>query len=359
MESKLRERRHRAEEQKRPDQPVVKGGLGGTSIRVLLVDDNAGERALVSHQLRTEIPNLQIVEAGDQPSFAAALERGAFDALVTDYHLGWTDGLRVLASVNERWPDVPVVMFTGTGNEEVAVEAMKAGVFDYVLKEPKSYPRLRAAIKAALEDRESKRKRTAAEIRYKELFDTVPVALFKCTPHGQILDANPAFSLLIGTRDRRELIGRKFSDLHPSAEDFRTWREKLERDGAVAFIEGHFKTSDGAIRSVEIHAKALRDPDTGQIYYEGSIEDVTARKQAEAERERLISELQSALGDVKMLKGLLPICASCKKIRDGKGHWNMLESYIENHSQAHFTHSFCPECAHRLYPEVFLDTPKI
>ncbi len=66
-------------------------------------------------------------------------------------------------------------------------------------------------------------------------------------------------------------------------------------------------------------------------------------------REALIDELKTALGQVKTLKGLLPICASCKKIRDDKGYWNQIESYITTHSEAEFSHGICPECARRLY----------
>jgi hypothetical protein len=109
---------------------------------------------------------------------------------------------------------------------------------------------------------------------------------------------------------------------------------------------------------VEIHAKALCDPETRQIYYEGSVEDISERKAVEREREELIEELRQALARVRSLAGLLPICSSCKKIRDAGGKWNMLESYIETHSLAHFTHSFCPDCARRLYPEIFDESLK-
>lgn len=80
-------------------------------------------------------------------------------------------------------------------------------------------------------------------------------------------------------------------------------------------------------------------------------EEIFERQRAQEEREHLIVELQEALGHVKTLSGLLPICASCKKIRDDKGYWNQIESYIRKHSSAEFTHSCCPECAKRLYPE--------
>ncbi len=80
-----------------------------------------------------------------------------------------------------------------------------------------------------------------------------------------------------------------------------------------------------------------------------AIEIALYKHQMKEKQEQLITELQSALGKVKTLHGLLPICASCKKIRDNKGYWNQLESYIQKHSKAVFTHSLCPECSERFY----------
>jgi len=74
-------------------------------------------------------------------------------------------------------------------------------------------------------------------------------------------------------------------------------------------------------------------------------------KRAEEERERLIRELQDALENIKTLRGLLPICSSCKKIRDDHGYWNQLETYIVAHTDAEFTHGLCPECIRKLYPD--------
>ncbi|NLI80729.1 MAG: PAS domain-containing protein [Deltaproteobacteria bacterium] len=81
------------------------------------------------------------------------------------------------------------------------------------------------------------------------------------------------------------------------------------------------------------------------------VRDITERKQAEKEREALIEELQDALAKVKTLSGLLPICASCKRIRDDNGYWQQIEAYIGEHSEAEFSHGICPECARRLYPD--------
>lgn len=91
--------------------------------------------------------------------------------------------------------------------------------------------------------------------------------------------------------------------------------------------------------------------------YEGrelriAIELALYKHQLDTERQHLIAELRKALSEVKRLSGLLPICASCKKIRDDRGYWNQVEAYIQKHSEAQFTHSVCPECAKKLYPNL-------
>ncbi|MBM3303431.1 MAG: hypothetical protein FJY85_26225, partial [Deltaproteobacteria bacterium] len=83
--------------------------------------------------------------------------------------------------------------------------------------------------------------------------------------------------------------------------------------------------------------------------------EIAERMRAEQEKESLISELQQALAKVKKLSGLLPICASCKNIRDDRGYWQQIESYIRDHSEADFSHGICPECARKLYPELFTE----
>jgi hypothetical protein len=74
------------------------------------------------------------------------------------------------------------------------------------------------------------------------------------------------------------------------------------------------------------------------------------RKRTEDERDALIAELKKTLAEVKTLKGIIPICTSCKKIRDDKGYWNQVEAYIRDHSDAEFTHGICQECVEKLYP---------
>jgi len=80
--------------------------------------------------------------------------------------------------------------------------------------------------------------------------------------------------------------------------------------------------------------------------------EMEERKRAQTEKDDLIVELKGALRKVKTLSGLLPICASCKKIRDDTGYWTQIESYIRVHSDAEFSHGICPDCAKKLYPDI-------
>jgi PAS domain S-box-containing protein len=322
-------------------------------LKVVIIDDNADDRSLVVRELRREFRELQITEISDQDGFDAALERPANDLVVTDYDLRWTDGLTLARALKERWPDCPIIMFTGSGSEEIAVQAMKLGLQDYLLKAPGQFGRLGAAARAVLRQSAHRRELREAESRYSNLFNSIPVGLFTASPSGEIQDANPALASMTGLARASDLAGKTLGSFFVDAREYEKWRTSLERSGEAPQFEAQMRRPDGRICWVNIHARAIRHPKTRQLQYEGSIEDITQRKVAQQERENLIVELREALGKVKTLSGLLPICASCKKIRDDHGYWNQIEVYIQEHSDAAFTHSFCPDCALRLYPEVF------
>ncbi len=98
----------------------------------------------------------------------------------------------------------------------------------------------------------------------------------------------------------------------------------------------------------------IKDPDRNYLtVLPSTVQNVILRKRAEEEREKLIKELQEALAKIKTLSGFLPICSFCKKIRDDKGYWNQIETYIQDHSEAEFTHCICQECAKKLYPDLY------
>jgi PAS domain S-box-containing protein len=104
-------------------------------------------------------------------------------------------------------------------------------------------------------------------------------------------------------------------------------------------------------RVYEVHVVPVRAGRESYPFGMAMTQDVTERQLADAERERLISELKDALMNIKTLRGLIPICASCKKIRDDRGYWQQVEDYVREHSEAVFSHGLCGDCARRLYPE--------
>ncbi|MGH7299109.1 MAG: response regulator, partial [Candidatus Rokuibacteriota bacterium] len=145
--------------------------------RILLVDDNPDDRLLIRRALSRELPELAIVEVGDPAGLARALDDGAFDLVITDYGLGFTDGLALIDTLKARWPECPVILCTGTLSEEIAVEALRKGLDDYVLKDPRRFMRLPAAARRAIDHARQRAAARAAEMRYHELFDGAPVGL--------------------------------------------------------------------------------------------------------------------------------------------------------------------------------------
>jgi len=100
---------------------------------------------------------------------------------------------------------------------------------------------------------------------------------------------------------------------------------------------------------------ALRDEEGEVIYALCMVEDIGNRKSVEQEREILIHELRVAMANIKTLKGLLPTCAWCKRVRDENGNWQKVETYIEEHSNASFTHGICPDCLKKNDPESYTE----
>jgi hypothetical protein len=115
-------------------------------------------------------------------------------------------------------------------------------------------------------------------------------------------------------------------------------------------MEFRIITKSGEERWIGHVCQAVYNADGVPLGRRATNSDITERKRAQNERERLLRELQEALAEVNRLSGLLPICASCKKIRDDKGYWRQIEAYIRDHSEAEFSHSICPACAEKMYP---------
>ncbi|MEW5767643.1 MAG: PAS domain S-box protein [bacterium] len=257
------------------------------ALNILLIDDNPTDRLLVIRELRREFTDVQVEEIIEAKGFNEALKAGGFDLVITDYKLRWTTGLAVLEAVKVHWPNCPVIMFTGTGSEEIATKAMKAGLEDYILKSPKHYARLPAAIQSAMEKAWHRQALKEAEARYQSLFDGVPVGFYRTTPAGQIVDANPAMVEMLGYPDQRHLFSTNATNLYVNPEERKRWQAIIESEGVVRNFETQLFRCDGAIIWVRISARAVRDENGRVACYEGSMADITERKQVEEEIRQL------------------------------------------------------------------------
>ena len=131
--------------------------------------------------------------------------------------------------------------------------------------------------------------------------------------------------------------------------------EQVFNEGSVC-VEAGFLTSQGQV--IPYLFTGYKFVQQNMNYLVGVGLDISDRVIIENEKENLIAKLHDTLSQVKQLSGLLPICASCKKIRDDKGYWNQIELYIREHSEAEFSHGICPECAKKIYPELDLSKLK-
>jgi len=112
-------------------------------------------------------------------------------------------------------------------------------------------------------------------------------------------------------------------------------------------------TCHGETRHFDLTVEPLRDRKGACVGLTWAATDITQLKVSLLEQERLIAKLQEALDEVQMLSGLLSICAECKRIKDEHNHWQPLESYIQAHSEAKFTHGMCQDCLRKLYPDYY------
>ena len=121
--------------------------------------------------------------------------------------------------------------------------------------------------------------------------------------------------------------------------------------GADEYTYEPTKIYNGKLYNFVVTAKPLLDENNRLIGTVEYFHDVTELRKSEQVKSDLIQDLEDSLREANLLSGFLPICASCKKIRNDKGFWDQIEEYITKHSQAKFTHSICPDCARELYPD--------
>lgn len=183
----------------------------------------------------------------------------------------------------------------------------------------------------------------------KNIIETISEALIIVDREWRIASHNYAL-VSLSEYGERELAGKDVRELFPGAVLAAPAEKSDSGEGhAVGRIEGCLVSRSGKKMSMDVSVSELHEPDGERAGYVLVARDVSEKKKAEAEKEKLIDELRDALDNVKTLSGLIPICARCKKVRDDQGLWNQIESYVSQHSDALFTHGVCPDCMHELY----------
>jgi PAS domain S-box-containing protein len=187
------------------------------------------------------------------------------------------------------------------------------------------------------------------------VLDHIPQGVFWKGLDLRYLGCNKTTAAQAGLSNPGAIVGKNDFDLpwRSLAEHYRAVDQSVIDSGQPRVdFEETIPEADGSVRWVRTSKVPLRDQSGQAIALLGTYEDITERKHAEAERERLIADLNDALAKVKTLRGFIPICAACKKVRDDAGYWQAVEVYVRDRTEATFSHGMCPDCMARLYPEI-------
>jgi PAS domain S-box-containing protein len=321
--------------------------MGESTINLLIVEDSANDATLLLAELKRKGQAVvhHRVETKDQ--FLNALRSKTWDAVVSDYVLPQFSGPEALTVLRQEGFDTPFIMVSGIYGEEEAVRMMKAGASDYVMKGNLSRlaPALQRELLAAQERRGRKRAEGAMQF-LASIVESSADAIYGKNLENLIVSWNPAAERLFGY-SAEEIIGKSNNMLFPGhrGNEASEIISAIRRGEAIVERETERLHKNGSVIPVSVTVSPVRNS-AGEIIGASSIaRDIAQQKQAEIERQELIQNLMAAAKQVRTLSGLLPICATCKRIRDDKGYWQQVEAYVSKHSEATFTHSICPTCA--------------
>jgi signal transduction histidine kinase len=256
-------------------------------LRVLVLDDNPHDRQLTLRELHKEFPDVEAMEPLDDGEFRAALANATFDIVVTDFNLKWSNGVDIVRAVKEARPHCPVIMFTATGTQEVAVEAMKAGLDDYVIKSPKHYMRLAVAVRSCLDRAEIRLRALRSETRLHTLLERLNVGVLRLTVEGDVVDANRTCKALLERFD-----GQGESSRNALLAAIRRELPRLTSCNDQAEREVELDARDG--ESVCVYLSLLRVRVNGHDAVDVLVEDVTKMRRS-AERNEELEHANRAL----------------------------------------------------------------
>ena len=258
-------------------------------IRVLHIDDNLHDRMLIKDALLSIPDKFEVVQAEDEQSFITHLNNKDFDIVLSDFNILGFDGLEVIQLIKEKYPDMPVIIVTGTGSEIIALEAMKMGASDYVIKSVNHIRGLSHSIETVLRNRKIKNDRKKAlvalkksEEKYRKIFENVQDVFYQTNKDGIITEVSPSVFHASGFH-REEILGKPAAELYVNPADRTTLIEILSKHGEIWDFETRIKTKQGNVKYASLNAHLIYNKKGEPSGIEGSLRDVTDRKLVEQE----------------------------------------------------------------------------
>jgi PAS domain S-box-containing protein len=260
--------------------------------RILFVGDVLSDAELICQELAKHNLEFEKVIVDNRDDYLKKIESFLPDIIISDFTHPQLDGMAALMIRNEKIPLVPFILVTGSVNEEIAVECMKAGADDYILKENLS--RLGSAFTNSVEKSELLKQKNYAEIalreseeRFRILYNDAIAGLYRTNLQGEIFLANTALVKMLGFESFEELSKRNLKDEGFSRAIHRQeFIEIMSRDGEIRDYESIWTRRDGSEINVRESARVFIDGDGKILYYDGIVQDITEQKRAgEAIRE--------------------------------------------------------------------------
>ncbi|HKJ01056.1 MAG TPA: PAS domain S-box protein, partial [Longimicrobiales bacterium] len=256
-------------------------------IRVLLIDDE--EQALhLTRAILDQIPGgrfvLDFVDTAAEGEVAMA--RGAHDVYLVDYMLGDASGIELVRRARAARNRAPMILLTGKGRYEVDVEAMEAGVSDYLDKEKVDPDLLERSLRYAVERVRAEAALRDSEARHRSLFEHLPIGLYRATMDGDLVDANPALVSMLGHPDRETMESLYARNFFVGRRDREPFLKRLEREGVLRGFESELTRPDGGIVQTRNAARGHQHETGETAYIEGAVEDVSEESTARTLRGR-------------------------------------------------------------------------
>ena len=322
--------------------------------RILIVEDEgiiAQDLEATLEKLGYEVAGIAVV-GEDAIEMAAELQP---NLVLMDIILwGGMDGVEAAAHIRERL-HIPVIFLTAHSDNATLQRAKITGPHGYIVK-PMIERELRIAIEMALHKHTMERRQAERQQWFSTALASIGEAVIATDKEGGVRFMNSLAESITGL-SLAQAMGRHLDQVMVlSAEvapggSHGPYAEAM-RKGLVIEWAGNTALCPrlGPSTPIDYTATRIREEDGSVAGVVVVFRDITPRRQMEEDRERLIRELRAAVENVKTLRGLLPVCASCKKIRDDQGYWQAVDAYIVKQGLGQVSHGICPDCIRKLYP---------